>query len=420
MHMVPEKTPDEIEREETQRTGVIVYLNKKIEELMRRKAEIETAIAEASDIDIEGKIEEIISELDDVETEIVNSTTESKNLLKQIFEISKKLEEARFLQDRYASLKTQYSADIKRLRFIKNGELKSDSVAKLVKCPFCDHEMEKDNEVVESYAEASDAELTRIELQMGDLKEATSGIDSKIHTMENEIASLNQRHEEITLVINRELRPQASGLRDRLEAYKRILEAQRELYAIDAMATELNTDAFEKENGEESTKYKFDGRSIIDKDVWKALSDSINDMIKECGYPKQPESRISIDTVDVVVGGKFKKDQGKGYRAFLNTIMLFNLMKYLEKAAKYAPHLLILDSPILSLKEKKYKISEKEKATPGMRESLFKYMIGHCGNNQIIIAENEIPEGVNYSNVKLIEFSDEDTEARGFLKSVKE
>ena len=107
------------------------------------------------------------------------------------------------------------------------------------------------------------------------------------------------------------------------------------------------------------------------------MSDNLNSMIKECGYPNSPESRLNIDTLDVVVGGKFKKDQGKGYRAYLNTIMLFNLMKYLEENAIYAPHLLILDSPILSLKEKKHKITEKEKATPGMRESLFKYSVNH-------------------------------------------
>lgn len=41
------------------------------------------------------------------------------------------------------------------------------------------------------------------------------------------------------------------------------------------------------------------------------MSDNLNSMIKECGYPNSPESRLNIDTLDVVVGGKFKKDQGK-------------------------------------------------------------------------------------------------------------
>ena len=74
--------------------------------------------------------------------------------------------------------------------------------------------------------------------------------------------------------------------------------------------------------------------------------------------------------------------------------MLFNLMKYLEEKATYAPRLLILDSPILTLKENKIKLSEKEKATLGMKECLFQYIVDNCGKNQVIIAENEIPERV--------------------------
>ena len=92
----------------------------------------------------------------------------------------------------------------------------------------------------------------------------------------------------------------------------------------------------------------------FDKNIWKDLSESVNEMIKDCAYTGKPESYLNINTADVVVGGRHKKNQGKGYRAFLNTIMLFNLMKYLESSGKYASHFLVLDSPILSLKEKKY------------------------------------------------------------------
>lgn len=89
--------------------------------------------------------------------------------------------------------------------------------------------------------------------------------------------------------------------------------------------------------------------------------------------------------------------QSTRFRAFLNTIMLFNLMKFLEQHGTYAPRLLFLDSTILSLKEKKKIVTKKEKATPGMRESLFRYIVNNCGQNQVIIAENELPANVDYS-----------------------
>ena len=92
------------------------------------------------------------------------------------------------------------------------------------------------------------------------------------------------------------------------------------------MSTELGTDVFEKENEEDETATKFDAKKNFDKDIWKELSDSVNAMINDCAYTGRPESHLNINTADVVVGGRQKKNQGKGYRAFLNTIMQKNIL----------------------------------------------------------------------------------------------
>ena len=63
-------------------------------------------------------------------------------------------------------------------------------------------------------------------------------------------------------------------------------------------------------------------------------------------------------------------------------------------------------------------MTSKEAATPGMKTSLFRYIIENCGDNQVIIAENEIPEDVDYSRANLIEFTlGEGIGRYGFLKS---
>ena len=47
------------------------------------------------------------------------------------------------------------------------------------------------------------------------------------------------------------------------------------------------------------------------------------------------------------------------------------------------------------------------------------YIIDYCGQNQVIIAENELPENVDYSTATLITFSQEEGEGLryGFLKT---
>ncbi len=68
--------------------------------------------------------------------------------------------------------------------------------------------------------------------------------------------------------------------------------------------------------------------------------------------------------------GKSKDTFGKGYRAFLNTVIAITLMENLAECGKYAPRLLIVDSPILSLKER-----GDEKASDPMKSALFQYLL---------------------------------------------
>lgn len=416
--IIPEESAEERERRVIQKAGVIIYLNEKIQELTRRRSEMEQAVAEIGDIDVDAKMDSIVREIESVEKEIVEASEESRRLLEQIYSVSAKLEEARFLRDRYKVLRSQYSSDIRRLRFISDGDAKGANIQRLVKCPFCDNDIQAQQQKRDSYIEASAAELERVTLQLQDLQEAEKDVNTEIIALERQIAELNTRNDQITRLINKQLKPRAAELKTAVASYKRIIEMRQEVYALEAMSTELNTDVFDREMEEDGDALTFEPRKLLDKDAWKKLSDRFGEMVAECNYPGHPVARLSIDTLDAVVNGKFKKDEGKGYRAFLNTIMLFNLMKFLDAEGTYAPRMLFLDSPILSLKEKKHKIKEKEKATPGMRESLFRYIVNNCGDNQVIIAENELPDGVDYSTAKLIEFTmDEEVGRYGFLLS---
>lgn len=90
-------------------------------------------------------------------------------------------------------------------------------------------------------------------------------------------------------------------------------------------------------------------------------------------------------------------------------------MKFLEEKALYSPKLLVMDSPILSLKEK-----VDVPATESMKSALFNYLINHCGNCQLIITENEIPAGVDYSKASMTEFTLHNNRGRyGFLLDVR-
>ncbi len=416
---IPNETPEERKLRLAKKSAVILYINEKINDLTKKRGTLEEELALVDDTDIEAKMESTLEEIVSIEKQIYDATERSRKLLEEIFTISGKLEEATYLRDRYKALRTQYNSDIKRLRFIIDGEDKSGQKKHLVKCPFCDGEMKEQSKQRVAYSQASQVELDRIIQQLDDLKAAQNDIQAEIQTLEAQLQKLNRENDELTQMISRGLKPKASQLRELLESYKRIVQIKRELSAVDSMSVDLNTDAFEREQEDDGEKLKFDPMKHIDKERWKQWSDTFEAIIKACNYPNCSTARISPDNYDAVINGKKKSDEGKGYRAFINSILLFALMKTLEDGCAYRPAMLILDSPILTLKEK---VRDDELADQGMRVSLFNYMIQNCGDNQIIIAENEIPDAsvVDYSTAKLIEFTqDENRGTYGFLKSVR-
>lgn len=417
---LPQVSAEELAKRATQKAGVVNYLNRKIADLTEQKKQLEASMAGEANIDIEGKFDEFMAEIEKTEQEIVDASEESRKLLARIFELNAKLQEARYLSNSYKGLRSQYNSDIKRLAFIVDGDAKGKQIRQKANCPFCGHDMEEEEDVLTSYVDSAKAELARIRLQLEDLGKTETDTAREITILEEKLTELNARNSRITQLLNQKLRPHVAELRAALAEYKRIQELRKKLESISYMSIDLGVDAFQKENEEDEKAAKFDAKNTFDREIWKSLSNQINEMIKACKYTGTPESYLSIETADVVVGGRHKKTQGKGYRAFLNTLMLFNLMKYLEADGKYPSHFLFLDSPILSLKEKKYKIAENEKATVGMREALIQYIIDNCGQNQVIIAENELPENADLSKAHLITFSMEEGEGvrYGFLKNV--
>lgn len=418
--LVPEESKEERKLRIEKNNAVVLYISNKIQQFKDQSGELKDSLNETEQLDIDNEINTIMEEISFIETSIIKANETSKGILKEVYTVSSQLEEASFLKDRYNGLHSQYTSDIKRLKFIIDGDTKKSMNRKPVHCPFCDGDMPNDGNMQREYIEASEAELSRIKLQLKDLIEVELDIDNKISSLETEKMQLDTKNDEVLSIINQELKPKVSRLKNELYTFKRAVEAKKELLVIEKVASDLGVDAFDRSLNDDEELKKFDPRSRIASDVWSKWNLIFDAAVKDCGYPNALSAYIDSGTMDAVVNGKHKKNEGKGYRAFLNTVMLFSLMKFLEENGSYKPAMLILDSPILSLKEK---IKASEHATSGMKESLFKYLISNCGNNQIIIAENEIPNVsiVDYSSVNMIEFTLDDNNGRyGFLKGYRD
>ena len=137
--------------------------------------------------------------------------------------------------------------------------------------------------------------------------------------------------------------------------------------------------------------------------------------MKYSNFPGFTTCRLDPTYFDLIVDEKPKEHEGKGYRAYLNSLYATTLFQYLIEHAAYAPFCLVLDSPILSLKEA---IDPSEMVESPMRRGLFEYFKKCASYGQVIIIENDIPN-ISYENANMIYFTKNEQSGRyGFLLDV--
>lgn len=405
---IPQEKP---EIRKAKKRAVKDYINKELSSLSERYGELSDTLHSLEDVDVNREMQLIIDQIEETESRIAQASHRSRQLLEQIYSISAKLEESVFLRDRYKSLRSQYKSDIKRLTFIVEGEIHASELPENKKCPFCDSNLPEHEH--ESYIEASREELKRIVSQLNDLHEVEKQIAAESDTLEGQLSQLRDENAGVLALIDNELVPQATSLRKSLDDYRTIVKIQNELDVLQKFASNMNTDLAECEK-EDETDFKYKPKEHFGSEFLERINNYLVEMLEACNYEHLLSARFSLESFDIVVNGCKKENEGKGFRAFLNTILAFTFMKYLSLFGKYAPKMLIVDSPILSLKER-----GTEKATDSMKSSLFRYFLQNQNCGQIIIVENDIPE-LDYSSANVIRFTMDDEHGRyGFLDGVR-
>lgn len=407
-----EVADDEADEEPTikkaKKKAVLAYINSVIVTLSEGRAELQEELAKIGEVDVDARINEIMGQISDVESSITEAAERNRGISSEMMLLNEELEEARILADQYRRLHTQYDSDVNRLKFIVDGE-KSIESGYVDVCPFCESEITKvDNR--ESYKAAARAELEKTLVHIADLGETETDMAEKMAILENQLSELEQQRANITDLVNRMFKPRAAELREALASYRKVSQLRSEIARMESLLEGFEADVSEKEN-EDTSIDKFDAKEYFDKRLFRALDDELRGAVSDCRYPAFKSARLSKNTFDLIVNGKAKELEGKGYRAYLNSIFAFTLMKFIEDNGQHPTKLTVLDSPILNLVEK-----GETPVSDSMNTGLMNHIIANCGDCQVIIAENALQDGVDYREATLIPFTKSEKEGRyGFL-----
>lgn len=403
------ESKDTKEIKEAKKNAVKAYINKELFRLSERNQELLAQLKENPNIDIAVEIEKIMAEISTNEKRINSSIEENQKILAQLYEKNENLSECNVLLNRYDELTTQYDADLKRLNFIVDGEANLNTSFS-THCPFCDGEVVvKKNQ---NYIDAAKSDYKKIKLQAKDLESASKELRSEKLSLEQEIGTLMAKKKSIEELIEKELKPQVFNLKEKLSTYKDAIECQKEIDILKKLSEQKTADMIENDTDEES-ELKFKVKEHLDYSFINELSNGIKSFLENCNYDNLLSVIFDKADMDIVINGKKKSSNGKGYNAYFNSVVAIVLSRYMESKAKYSPDFLVLDSPILSLKEK-----ETKKPSETMRNTLFENIVDNQKGIQTIVIENEIPE-INYKDANIIHFTKEKNNGRyGFLLDV--
>ena len=167
------------------------------------------------------------------------------------------------------------------------------------KCPFCDSSIPSLQKEA-TYAEASHAELHRIQLQLDDLVEAEQDLIKERSVLESTLATLNSEKSDVELLIKDELKPKIAALKATLYDYRRAIEIRNESVVISKYETTMKSELFEAMIEEES-EVEFKIKNYFNSDIIATLDIYLNRILEACMFDGYSSAYFDSSSFDILL-----------------------------------------------------------------------------------------------------------------------
>ncbi len=295
--------------------------------------------------------------------------------------------------EKFHLLKKQYLSDIERLEFSANGEGLLSQIS-THHCPLCDSEVPIDTDVVnhEDIVNCCYNEKARIQINLRELESSINDLTEELRQINEGLSlgeeKIKENNEEIARISTKDLKP-----------LKVVIKALIEKAKIDSKIIDIGS-TIERKSGEiiifeESKKIKEDSVTdglIVDQQIYKDLCKVIKNSLIACGYSEVGQVNFDVITQDIEIDGVHRLSNGKGYRAYFYAIFSAALMIYLQNIEHSFMRVLVLDSPLTTLKESEIsEASEDDFVDNSLQDGLFTFFADNFNDKQVIIIDNKQP-----------------------------
>ncbi len=340
-----------------------------------------------------------------------------------------KIAELAVMLSRFEELKSVYESDIDRLVALEEGGFLVKRFSDLP-CPLCgadaDHQhISAGIEEVEIQRIAADVEITKINLDLRDLKSTMASLEAEVLGLTRRLPAIEQETLNLDAEINR-LRPQEVNVRRQYEdaiVVKTEIESKLSLiqqkFSLEQKILDLSVLKFGRQRA--------DGLSVeVSSSTAFAFSKTMRGVLESWKFPDIGDVHFDPKTQDVVVNGRERADNGKGIRAILHSAFKVAVLIYCRENALPHPGFIVLDSPLLTYRgpllfEKYGELAADEKIVK--QTTLNKYFYEHLASisslGQIIVLENQDPPLEIFGLANVVMFSGENGSGReGFFPPI--
>jgi ABC-type transporter Mla subunit MlaD len=371
--------------------------------------------------------ERINATLRQIETELSAARSSIRALLDQKRQLSSEISVAErrgvdiaLSLDSFEQLEAVYASDIKRLEGLEEAGflLRRDASDP---CPVCGAPPESQVhshglEDIEDVRAAAEIEIHKIKQQRGELAKTVADTKGEAENLIATIAKMRGALGDVELKLE-EATPNADEQQRKLGDVVEVRDhVRRGLDLLKRRDTLIKL----KEEIQASKAPKRDDtiQRGLSTQTAKALSDVVSAVLKEWGFPGKHEVVFDLNTYDLIIDGKERRNNGKGVRAITHAAFKVALLLYCREHGLPHPGFLVLDTPLLTYRDPMKKQGdtltedEEEIRKTDLKDRFFKHLGKIGGKAQFIVFENVDPPAGIESYCKVEAFTNDAVEGR--------
>ncbi len=112
---------------------------------------------------------------------------------------------------------------------------------------------------------------------------------------------------------------------------------------------------------------------------------AVEQVLKAWSFPELDGVAFDTTTEDIVISGKARKDNGKGYRAITYAAFVVAVLQETQRKNLAHPGFVVLDSPLVTYREPEEHMGE------GVKNAFYRNLAAMIAPAQVIVLESEDP-----------------------------